>query len=289
MGIRSILVHLDNRKHAQERVAVAAALARQFDAHLVGVAPTGWVMLPPDPTGAIGLEAYQQAAMDNLREQAEGCVRRFAEQAERLGVTSCEGRVEVDYAGSAMRLAARYCDLTVVTQADPDELPVAQSPHMPQEVLLNSGRPLLVLPFVGHLAGSPAGECPVAPAARVLVGWNGSREATRALHDALPLLKAAGLVEVAVFDSAEDAEARHGSLPGADIGLWLARHGVNVDVRFVPTVAAAGEALLSHAADMQADLIVAGGYGHSRLMETVLGGVTRTLMRSSPVPVLLSH
>jgi nucleotide-binding universal stress UspA family protein len=281
MSIRSILVHLDNRRHADARIAVAAALARQFDAHLVGVAPTGWIVLPGDPSGTLGLAAYQEAAMDNLREQAEACVRHFAEQAESLGVNSCEGRVEVDYAGSAMRLAARYCDLTVVTQTDPDEQPSAQSPHMPQDVLLNSGRPLLVLPF--------AGDCSVAPAARILVGWNGSREAARAMHDALPLMKAATRVEVAVFDSAEDVDGRLGDLPGADIGLWLARHGVNVEVKFVPTDAAAGEALLSHAADMGAHLIVAGGYGHSRFLETVLGGVTRTLMSSSPVPVLLSH
>lgn len=281
MGIRSILVHLDDGEHAQARVAVAAALARRHDAHLVGVAPTGWIALPSTAFGAAGPAAYRAAAMDALRELAEACVRQFTEQAERQGVTSCEGRVEVDDAGCAMRLAARYCDLTVVTQIDPKERPTMQSAHMPQDVLMNSGRPLLVLPF--------AGDCSVTPAARVLIGWNASREATRAMHDALPLLKAASLVEVAVFDSAEDAERRHGSLPGGDIGLWLARHDVNVEVRFVPTQVTAGEALLSHAAEMQADLIVAGGYGHSRFMETVLGGVTRTLLHSSPVPVLLSH
>lgn len=109
------------------------------------------------------------------------------------------------------------------------------------------------------------------------------------MHDALPLLKKATRVEVAVFETPDDVDIAHGQQPGADIGLWLARHGVNIEVKYLPTRVGAGEALLSHAADIGADLIVAGGYGHSRWRETALGGVTRTLLGSSPVPVLLSH
>jgi len=103
------------------------------------------------------------------------------------------------------------------------------------------------------------------------------------------MLKAATHVEVVVFEAPEDVGLQHSEVPGADIGLWLARHGVAVEVQYIPAQVAAGEALLSHAADISADLIVAGGYGHSRFREAVLGGVTRTLLRSSPVPVLLSH
>lgn len=281
MGIKSILVHLDGGPNVQSRVAAAASLAVQHEAHLIGLAPTGWVVLAMDGTDGIGLAAYQQAAMEELDKQARDWVRRFEEQATRAGVRTCEGRVEPGYAGDAMALAARYCDLTVVTQPNPDHAQASQSPHMPQEVLLRSGRPLLVLPY--------AGECGIPAAPRVLVGWNGSREAARAMHDALPLLKRAASVEVAVMEAPEDVDREHGELPGADIGLWLARHGLNVRVNYVPIKVGAGEALLSHAADMGAQLIVAGGYGHSRLREAVLGGVTRTLMRSCPVPLLLSH
>ena len=92
-----------------------------------------------------------------------------------------------------------------------------------------------------------------------------------------------------VFETPQDVDRLHGDLPGADIGLWLARHGLQVKVNHLPVKIAAGEALLSHAADMGAQLIVAGGYGHSRMRQAVLGGVTRTLMSSSPVPTLLSH
>lgn len=281
MSIRSILVHLDNSRHMPARVAAAAALALQHDAHLVGLASIGWVMMPPDIDGSAGLAAYQELAMQELRQLAQACVHDFQTQVERLGVASYEAHIDEDYAGGAMAVTARYHDLTVVTQPDPDESPALQVLQMPAEVLLRSGRPLLVLPY--------AGECRLPPAPRVLVGWNASREAARAMRDALPLLKKAASVQVAVFETPQDVGLDHGNLPGADIALWLTRHGVNVDVKYVPVRVAAGEALLSHAADISADLIVAGGYGHSRVREAVLGGVTRTLMHSSPVPVLLSH
>lgn len=281
MGIKSILVHLDSGANAEGRVTAAAGLALQHDAHLIGLAPAGWIPVPIEGGGGFGLAAYQQAASDELRDKALACTRLFQERVSLLGVTSYEGRVEMGYAADAMTLAARYCDLTVVTQCNPDDSRGKQSSQMAEEVLLRSGRPLLVLPF--------AGECEVPPSARVLVGWNGSREAARAMHDALPLLKNAASVEVAVFETPEEVDRIHGQLPGADIGLWLARHGLKVKVSYVPIKVAAGEALLSHAADMGAQLIVAGGYGHSRLREAVLGGVTRTLMTSSPVPVLFSH
>jgi nucleotide-binding universal stress UspA family protein len=280
MSYRSILVHLDSGRQTAHRVATAAALALQYDAHLIGLAPVGWSLVPSEATPAFGLAAYQEAAMRELREQAHACITSFEQQVTRLGITTFESRIEKGYAENAVSLAARYCDLTVVSQVDPDG-PTPAAALLPQDVLLQSGRPLMVLPCVG--------DWTIAPASRVLVGWNASREAARAMHDALPLLKAATRVEVVVFETPDDVDLHHGEVPGADIGLWLARHGVTVDVRYIPAKVATGEALLSHAADMAADLIVAGGYGHSRFREAVLGGVTRTLLRSSPVPVLLSH
>lgn len=281
MGIHTIIVNLDNGKHTRARVAAAAALAIQHEAHLIGLAATGWLITPADIDGSLGLGAYQAAAMRELKEIALSCVDDFRQQVEHLGVLSHEERVEVGYPADVMPRAARYCDLAVVTQPDPDEDYALRTPYLAQDVLLQSGRPLLVLPY--------AGERAIAPASRVLIGWNASREAARAMKDAMPFLRRAASVQVAVFETPEDADLDHGDLPGADIGLWLARHGVKVDVQYIASGVAAGEALLSHAADVGADLIVAGGYGHSRLRETVLGGVTRTLLRSSPVPVLMSH
>lgn len=281
MGIRSVLVHLDNGRNARARVAAAAALALEYEAHLIGLAPVGWVAAPADIAGAYGLAAYQTAAMQELKQQAQACASAFRTQVEQMGVLSFEERVQAGYGADSMVLAARYCDLTVVTQADPNEPFSLQSQGIAQDVLMQSGRPLLVLPCHGEIT--------VARVRRALLGWNGSREAARALHDALPLLKRAANVEVAVFTGPGDLASDHGDIPGADIGLWLARHGVRVNVRHVATGATAGEALLLHAGDIGADLIVAGGYGHSRFREAVLGGVTRTLLRGSPVPALLSH
>jgi nucleotide-binding universal stress UspA family protein len=281
MALRSILVHLHVGEPTTARVAAAAALAMEHDAHLVGLAPTGWTMGLADATGGFCPPGYMEATIDLLREQAEAAVSAFEVQARALGVASFEGRVQVSDAAWALAQSARYCDLTVMTQAEPGHWITTEAPDMPAQVLMHSGRPLLMLPYAGQAVMPPNGK--------VLVGWDGSREAARALADALPLLERAASVAVAVFQAPRDVESRHGELPGADIGLWLARHGVKVDVQHIPTDVAVGEALLSHAADVQAELIVAGGYGHSRFRETVLGGVTRTLLRSSPVPSLLSH
>ncbi|HEY9105277.1 MAG TPA: universal stress protein [Roseateles sp.] len=237
--------------------------------------------MPSDIAGAYGLASYQAAAMEDLESVAKACVAEFRRQMEHIGVPSHESRIEHGFSADNLALAARYCDLAILTQTNPDEPFPLDSRAVALDVLMRSGRPVLMLPY--------AGETPAQPFRRVLVGWNASREAARALHDALPLLKAAGDVEVAVFQTPEDAGLAHGALPGADVGLWLARHGVHVEVRHVPAKVGAGEALLSHAADISADLIVAGGYGHSRFRELMLGGVTRTLMQSCPVPVLLSH
>lgn len=284
MELRSILVHLDLQEQAPARIAAAAALARRHKAHLIGLAPTGWVRMPVDYTGAVGREDYLEAMTSFLREQADQAVLRFEAQVASLGLTSYESRVEIEDIVPAMTLASRYCDLTVVTQSGPGRWTAPQQAGMPESVLLHSGRPMLVMP---HAAATSA---VVPPDGRVLLAWDGGREASRAALDALPLLREAKEVEVMIFVPLLDSfDPLHGPLPGADICKWLAQHGLNVRATRAEIEIPVGEALLSHAADVDAQLIVAGGYGHSRLRETVLGGVTRTLLRHSPVPLLLSH
>jgi nucleotide-binding universal stress UspA family protein len=136
------------------------------------------------------------------------------------------------------------------------------------------------VPYTGRFAVS---------AKRVLIAWDAGREAARAVSDALPILKRAQAVEVAVFDP-EREPVNHGEQPGADIGLYLARHGVKVSVaRQSGAGFEVGAQILSRAADTSADLIVMGAYGHSRVRELVLGGVTRTILGAMTVPVLMSH
>jgi nucleotide-binding universal stress UspA family protein len=151
-------------------------------------------------------------------------------------------------------------------------------PDFAERLLLSGGRPLLIVPYAGEFGD--VGK-------RALVAWNASREAARAVTDAIPLLREAQGVQIVAFDP---EGAAHGEIPGADIGLYLARHGIKVTVsqQTAPDVDV-GNQLLSRAAELGSDLIVMGGYGHSRLRELVLGGVTRTLLGSMTVPVLMSH
>jgi nucleotide-binding universal stress UspA family protein len=159
--------------------------------------------------------------------------------------------------------------------------------HAPQDndavtvtTVMTSGRPVLAIPFAGDFP--TLGE-------RVLVAWNASREAARAVNDALPLMAAAKQVTVLAINP-QRGIGRQGDVPAADIALHLARHGVKAEAAHtVANDISDGEALLSYAADVGADLIVSGAYGHSRARELVFGGVTRTLIAEMTAPVLLSH
>jgi len=167
----------------------------------------------------------------------------------------------------------------VIGQKNP-EWPSGVGQEFERNVPLAAGRPVLVVPYA--FEHRPLGH-------RVLVAWNASREAARAVSDALPLLKRAGHVHVVAFQPERSGTA-HGEEPGADVGLYLTRHGVKVTASsYENSTVDIGNQLLSRAFDLSADLIVMGAWGHSRLREFVLGGVTRTLLETMTVPVLMSH
>ncbi|WP_211475150.1 universal stress protein [Collimonas humicola] len=175
-------------------------------------------------------------------------------------------------------LQGAYSDLLVLGQSAPSDQSGVNADTVPY-VVINSGCPVLVVPDASAHAKTGS---------RVLIAWNGSIEARRAVHDAIPLLKRARTVEVAVFNPKSPANI-HGQLPGADISLYLARHGINIDVKEEVVKTDIGEALLSLAANLNSDLLVMGCYGHSRFRETLLGGVTHTILKSMTLPVLMSH
>lgn len=177
-------------------------------------------------------------------------------------------------------LHARYADFAILGQLDPESGESDAVRPRPEQVTLASGRPILIVPYAGNFPS--VGQ-------RVLIGWNATREAARAVNDAMPLLTGAEIVTVLTIDPREGPRA-HGELPGADISLHLARHGVKAEIeRTVSADLPVGEVLLSRAADLGADLLVMGAYGHSRARELLLGGATHTLLRSMTVPVLMSH
>jgi nucleotide-binding universal stress UspA family protein len=217
-----------------------------------------------------------------MREAGAACLREFTEQAAALGVASVEARLVEDVADYALLLQSRYADLVVLSQgsgADTPPAAYARTRGLPERVSLHGVRPVLLVPAAwdGHALPGAA-----------VVGWDGGMCALRAIAVALPLLQAADTVKLALINPAQLLEL-HGEDPGADMAVYLARHGVNVDVVVERTHATVGDALMALARDCHAGLMVSGAYGHSRFRELVLGGVTRELLERAPVPVLLAH
>ncbi|HKC43493.1 MAG TPA: universal stress protein [Burkholderiales bacterium] len=277
MTYKTILVHVDSGKRCVTRLDIAAQLAQRFEAHLVGLHALTVVRLPgyAAAEGGVVVREEQKRLATEYAKQAEGV---FRGAMARAGLANAEWRASFDDVLEAVTLNARYADLVVVGQPDPDEGSGVE-PDFAHRLVLAAGRPMLVVPYAGEFR--TVGK-------RVLVAWNAGREATRAVTDAIPFLRTAD--EVTVTAVRPGRTPGHGEVPGADIGLYLSRHGVRVKVAAIEaTDIDAGNELLSRAADLSCDLIVMGAYGHSRVSELVLGGVTRTLFDSMTVPVLMSH
>ncbi len=284
MDLKDILVHMDDARGHEERLRIACELARRNGAHLTGIfvvepvnvaalaAPAGADVAQIDVIQEI-LEKHRAARMAVGNRLAAA----FRSAADQAGIVSEWRQTEGDVA-EQVALNACYADLAILGQTDPD-YPAFGAP-VPEAALLGSGRPLLIGPDIGTF--ETVGR-------HVLVAWNTSREAARAVNDALPLLRDADAVTVLRINPARDPGGA-GEVPGADIAHHLARHGVKAEAAH--TVAediGAGDVLLSRAADLGSDLLVMGGYGHSRLREFVLGGATRTVLRHMTLPVLMSH
>jgi nucleotide-binding universal stress UspA family protein len=278
VSYKSILVQVDHAKACPARIDAAIDLALRYEAHLTGL------YLIAEPTGASFARGYlppevMETISARARERAEEGLARFRAAAERNKV-AFDTRIASGYEAELadiFSMHARYADLAVIGQNDPDE---PSAGDLPEQVVLACGRAVLLIPYIG--AAKTLGQ-------RVVVAWDASREAARAVREALPLLKQAAAVGVVSVNPTPD-ELGHGEVPGADVGIYLARHGVKVDVQRIDTRDLdVGNALLSHVATEAADLLVMGGYGHSRLREVVLGGATRTILHDMTVPVLMSH
>ena len=276
MAYKNLLVHIDDGKACADRIQAAIALAQAHEAHLIGL----YIATDPVLPGNVRAEMPAQflaVLEDQLAERTETAKARFIEVVERAGLsaecraTHCPGTGIAE----VIELHARYTDLVVLGQPDESREP---ENHTAEDVVLSSGRPALVVPYIG--AAKTIGE-------RVMVAWDAGREAARAVHDALPVLERAKSVVVLVINP---RRGNHGAEPGADIALHLARHGIKVQAQNIKVKdISVADALLSRLADQGIDLLVMGAYGHSRLRELVLGGVTRQIFQEMTVPVLMSH
>lgn len=276
---KTILVHVDESPRSAQRTAVAARLALREEAHLVGAAMTG-LQTSLLPVGGYEL-TFEVAgfSIDDLRAEAKVSLDAFEAGARQVGVNSIERRCIDEEPGMGISMQARYCDLVVISQSAPGEFLPRLRSDFPDYVVLNSPRPVLVLPAQG--GADTLGQ-------RITVAWNGSPEAARAVASAIPMLQRAQQVDLVVFDPATEG-AIHGEDPGADIAVYLARHGIRVDVSTSDAGVDGGHALLSFAQKKSSDLIVMGAYGHSRFREILLGGMTRGMLADSTVALWMAH
>jgi nucleotide-binding universal stress UspA family protein len=285
MDIKDILVQIDSSNGNEARLNLAIELARRHGANLIGLCVFDIGLLPSagfrifDPEDCLTILQFQEQLRDDGLAIAAKLEEDFNERLRREAIRG-EWRLVEGEAVTIVGLHARYVDLAVLGQQDPDDTRVSGWTTVLEVALLTSGRPILVVPYAGNL--SDVGR-------RVLIGWDGGREAARAVHDALPLLSKAEVVTVLAIDPRYGNDD-YGNEPGADISRHLARHGVPVTAKKTSSEGLdAADILLNYASDLGCDLIVIGGYGHSRMREIVLGGVTRGLLQHATVPVLMSH
>jgi len=283
MALKDLLVSIDASDAGNARMGLAMRLARRHRARLIGcyVSPTVGSYDVPPATHLGGLPAFihpPPADSEHAGDVAEIMEQRFSDD---LRLNGLEGMWILSGEDTVRDLSAqlRVCDLAILGQIDPDRPVRDQGGFQPEDVILQSGRPGLVVPYVG--GAETLGT-------RVLIGWDGSREASRALHDALSLIEPAAAVTVLTIDNGEAAGSAPASAEMA--AAHLRRHGIAAKAEHTPSLdLAIADVILSRAADIAADLIVSGAYGHSRLRESLLGGTSRALFERMTAPVLMSH
>lgn len=278
MAYKDILVHVDTSARAAARVDLAIGLATAHDAHLTGLFVRQVEQIPEYVLVELGPRAIDLQQRQAL-EIAVSAARMFDTRVKRAGIAA-EWRTIDDDPSATLLTHARYADLVVLGQADPSVSPGRGEAALTDHVVLGAGRPVLIVPYAGDF--DEIGR-------RVLVAWNASREAARAVADALPLLRKARRVVVLSVNPIS-SPGGHGETPGADICRHLARHGVTAEAsQVVADDVGVGDLLLSHAAAEACDLMVMGAYGRSRLRELVLGGATRHVLRHMTIPVLMGR
>jgi len=280
MAYRTILVHLGAERHVKATLGLALEIARRNNGHLIGlhVMPVaqlygGFEAQIPADVIAMQEERHQEIA-DSIHKQFKAMTGNGDVSVE-WRCTKPKGRALAE----EIIDHGRRADLIVATQEDPDDESLAEL-GVAEQLMLGSGRPVLIAPYTGAM--KTVGE-------NVMIAWNASREAARATFDALPMLQQAKRVEV-LWANPGATSADDMSISGSEIANTLARHGVRVEAAHtVNKQISIGNELLSRLADHGSDMLVMGGYGHSRFREYVLGGATRHILQHMTVPVLMSH
>jgi nucleotide-binding universal stress UspA family protein len=275
--IKDIVANLSVGISRDVATEFAVSVAATLDSHVTGIAFRYEPLVPLTDRYGFPAEVMDSQRAENEK-RAKAAMAAFDEAARRAAVSAQSHMLEVPVASAhdVFAKVARRFDLAIMGQAEPDT--PALERLLVEAALFDSGRPVLIVPYIQRKGLTLD---------RVLVAWDGSRSAARAVADAMPLLVRAKATEVLTVAS---EPAKSDEMPGADIAHHLARHGVEVEVDSIVTVETdVASTILSHAADISADVLVMGGYGHSRLREFVLGGVTRGILESMTIPTLMSH
>ena len=278
MQPKNILTNFALRDHVDRLLNVAVPLARRFDARIDGLHVVPPVQIYADAGLSVSSVVYktQEELFDA---EADAIETAFAGRCESEGLENTWRRLAAG-TGPAMQkavAAGRLADLVLAAQYDPENPAAA---YFPEDLVMGSGRPVILVPSAGTF-----GEI----GSRILIAWDGGREAARTVFDALVLFKPDAKIDILTAENGPRGEVAAITAPEA-LAEALARHGLEAVVTHsrggeLPV----GEDILSRAADFSADLIVMGGYGHTRLRETVFGGATRTILEHMTVPVLMAH
>ncbi|MFZ1101460.1 MAG: universal stress protein [Hyphomicrobiaceae bacterium] len=278
MPYKTILVHLNDKRRAEALLEPAVRLASRHNAHLIGMHAYSMIPAPPIPIPYGGKVLGSMVAAE--RQETEEIAATFARMTANQPFVAEWRAVKVPHVDLAPIVMdhGRAADLIIAGQTDP-EWELSPLMDFPERLALESGRPVLVVPYVGRY--SEIGR-------NVVVAWKPGREAARATFDALPLLL--GAEKVHILEIKERGDERPALAPDTSIAAALARHGIKSSVHTsAPRDIGVGDEILSRLADLSADLLVMGAYGHSRMRELVFGGVTRSISRHMTVPTLFSH
>jgi len=274
--LKDVVVNLSSQGPRDFAAEYATSIAAMFGAHITGVSFVYEPVIPDCMLGGVPVDLIELQRQENSK-AANDAISRFDAAAKKAGLSAETRLLDATFGGAATRFAqiSRRFDLVVVGQAQRERGPADDL--LMEGALFESGRPLVVVPYIQRRGITLE---------RVLACWDGSRTAARAIGDAMPLLERAKAVEVVIVAEERKSE----EMTGANMNAHLVRHGVAASVkRIAKGDIAIQDALLSYAADSGADFMVMGGYGHSRLREFILGGVTRGILASMTLPVLMSH
>ena len=274
--LKDVVVNLSGRAPQDYAAEYAASVAATFSAYVAGISFLYEPVIPDGTLGGVPIDLIELQREENSK-AAKDAVGRFEAAVKQAGISGETRILDATFGGAATLFAqiARRFDLAVVGQAQREH--GASDDLMIEGALFESGRPLVVVPYIQRRGLTLE---------RVLVCWDGGRTAARAVGDAMPFLERAKAVDIVIVAE----ERKNDEITGTTMSEHLAHHGVAAQVkRMARGDIAIEDVILSYAADSGADFMVMGGYGHSRLREFILGGVTRGILASMTVPVLMSH